>query len=63
MNTIFDIDIPFGDLRIPRLVTFDGDTFSSLQDIKRLLNEHHNEPLTNSEVIRAIILSHPQVQL
>jgi hypothetical protein len=61
MNTIFDIDLDFGDTRIYRQVTFDRLTFDALQNTKRLLNEYHSVLLTNAEVVRALILSHPAV--
>ena len=61
MNTIFDIPVTFGDTRIHRQVTFDRQTFDALQDTKRMLNEHHGDLLTNAEVLRALILSHPNV--
>lgn len=61
MNTIFDIDPTFGATRIHRQVTFDKQTFDALQDTKRMLNAHHNDLLTNAEVLRVLILSHPTV--
>jgi len=56
MKTIFDISTTFGDTRIHRQVTFDRETFDSLQDTKRLLNECHGDLLTNAEVRRGIKL-------
>lgn len=61
MNNIFAMKPTFGGTRIYRQVTFDRQTFDALQDTKRSLNEYWDDHLTNAEVIRLLILTHPSV--
>ena len=45
--------------RIYRQVTFDGQTFDRFQEAKRSLSAAEKKNLTNSEVLRVLLLSHP----
>lgn len=48
-----------GHPRIHRQVSFDVQTFDALQDAKRQLSVTEGFPLTNSGVLRMLVLSHP----
>ena len=61
MNNIFAMKPTFGDTRIYRQITFDRAGFDALQNMKRSLNEFWDVQLTNAEVIRLLILTHPSV--
>lgn len=59
--SLFTIDLNLGETRIFRQVTFDLQTFNALMDMKRSLNTHHKTQITNSELLRAVILSQPDL--
>ena len=61
MNLPTHIDPPLGAGRVFRQVAFDVETFDALQDMKRALNDYWCDYLTNAEVLRVLILSHPAV--
>jgi len=59
---LFAISPGFGDCRIYRTITFDRQAFDALMEAKRSLNEYWGRDFKNSEVIRALILSHSFVR-
>jgi hypothetical protein len=54
-----DITPDFGETRIYREVVFDLETFDALKEWQRTLERVHRRTLTNSAVLRSLILSHP----
>lgn len=52
--------VTLGDHKVYRNITFDLDGFDLLQDIKRFLEAHHKTRLTNSQVMRCLLLSHSE---
>ena len=59
MKNIYQVAPEVGVLRIYRSTTFDLGTFDAFQGIKRDLSKHWGRRLTNAEVLRALVLSHP----
>lgn len=59
MNKLNRIHPHLQGTRIYRQVSFDLGTFDALQVAKRTLCGHWEFRLTNSEVLRTFILSHP----
>lgn len=51
-----------GHPRVHRQVSYDIPTFDALHDAKRALSEELGRPLTNSGVLRLLLLSHPIVR-
>ncbi len=63
MSSLFDLEPALvGTTQIFRQTKFDLQTFDMLQQIKRQLNAHHDALLTNAEILRVLILSHPDVE-
>ncbi len=59
-NCLLVTTLTLGDHKVYRNITFDLEGFDLLQDIKRFLEAHNKTRLTNSQVIRCLLLSHSE---
>ena len=57
-HSLLVTSLTLGDHKVYRNITFDLDGFDLLQDIKRFLEAHHKTRLTNSQVVRCLLMSH-----